>query len=149
MAVPFYEDVVIGDELPTVTKMPDTIQLFMFSASTWNLHRIHFDADFAREHDGLPNVLAHRPLLGSFLAQLLTGWLGDDGKLKRLEWSNRGPALPGDTLVCRGRVTGKHRDAAGALVECDVWIEKAGGEVIVPGKAVVALPTRTAPPEIE
>jgi acyl dehydratase len=98
---PFFEDVEAGCEIPSLTKTPDNLQLFMFSAVTWNCHRIHYDADFARDHDGLPNVLTHRPLLGSFLAQLLTDWLGRNGRLLRLEWSNRGPAVPGDVLTCR------------------------------------------------
>ena len=139
MEAPFYEDIEVGDEIPAISKTPGNIQLFMFSAITWNLHRIHFDADFAREHDHLPNVLAQRPLLGSFLSQTLTDWLGDDGRILRLEWSNRGPAVPGDTLTCRGRVTGKRRESDKAIVECDVWIEKHNGDIIVPGKAEVVL----------
>jgi hydroxyacyl-ACP dehydratase HTD2-like protein with hotdog domain len=140
---PFFEDVEVGCEIPSLTKTPDNLQLFMFSAATWNLHRIHFDADFARRHDGLPNVLTHRPLLGSFLSQLLTDWLGDNGRILRLEWSNRGPAVPGDVLTCRGRVVKKYRVPDKAIVELEVWIEKANDETIVPGKAEVVLAPRT------
>jgi len=140
---PFFEDVEVGGELPAITKAPDNLQLFMFSAVTWNCHRIHFDADFAREHDGLPNVLTQRPLLGSFLAQLLTDWVGDNGRIRRLEWSNRGPAVPGDVLTCRGRVVSKTLIADRGVVECEIWIEKANGEIIVPGKAEVVLATHT------
>lgn len=140
----FFEDVEVGDEIPAITKMPSNLQLFMFSAVTWNCHRIHFDADFARGHDGLPGILTHRPLLGSFLCQLLTDWVGENGKVERLEWSNRGPAVPGDTLTCRGKVVGKRRQADMALVDCEVWIEKGAGDVIVPGKAVVSLASRGA-----
>jgi len=142
MTGPYYEDVEAGQDIPAFVKTPSNIQLFMFSAATWNLHRIHYDADFAREHDHLPNVLAHRPLLGSFLAQVLTDWVGDNGRLLRLEWSNRGPAMPGDRLMCRGKVTGKRCEVDQGVVECDVWVEKESGEVIVPGKAEVALAFR-------
>jgi len=142
MTAPWYEDIEVGQDIPAVLKTPSNMQLFMFSAATWNLHRIHYDADFAREHDGLPNVLAHRPLMGSFLAQVLTDWAGDHGRVLRLEWSNRGPAVPGDHLTCRGKVTGKRREADWGIVECDVWVEKGNGEVIVPGKAEVALSFR-------
>jgi len=142
MTAPCYEDIEVGQEIPAIVKMPSTMQLFMFSAATWNLHRIHYDADFAREHDHLPGVLAHRPLLGSFLAQVLTDWAGDGGRLLRLEWSNRGPAVPGDRLTCRGRVTGKRLEAGKGIIECDVWVEKENGDIIVPGKAEVALASR-------
>ena len=144
MSAPFYEDIEVGQEIPAVEKTPSNMQLFMFSAATWNLHRIHYDADFAREHDGLPNVLAHRPLLGSFLSQVLTHWVGDNGRVRRLEWSNRGPAVPGDRLSCRGRVTDKRKEAGRGIIECDVWVEKENGEVIVPGKAVVEMASRAA-----
>ena len=143
MDAPFFEDVEVSYEIPSITKTPDNLQLFMFSAVTWNCHRIHYDADFARDHDGLPNVLTHRPLLGSFLAQLLTDWLGRNGRLLRLEWSNRGPAVPGDVLTCRGKVTSKDRREGKAIVELEVWIEKANGETIVPGRAEVLLASRT------
>ncbi len=142
MSFPAFEDAEVGQDIPAIVKTPSNMQLFMFSAATWNLHRIHYDADFARDHDGLPNVLAHRPLLGSFLAQVLTDWVGDHGRLLGLEWSNRGPAVPGDRLTCRGRVTGKRREADRGIVECDVWVERENGEVIVPGKAEVALALR-------
>jgi hydroxyacyl-ACP dehydratase HTD2-like protein with hotdog domain len=142
MATPFFEDVDIGGEIPPLGKTPGNLQLFMFSAATWNCHRIHFDADFAREHDKLPNVLTHRPLLGSFLCQLLTDWLGDNGRIVRLEWSNRGPAVPGDTLTCRGKVTSTHVVDEDAVVGLDVWIENQRGEQIVAGKAEVVLARR-------
>jgi hydroxyacyl-ACP dehydratase HTD2-like protein with hotdog domain len=140
----FFEDVEVGDEIPAITKTPSNLQLFMFSAVTWNCHRIHFDADFARGHDRLPDVLTQRPLLGSFLCQLLSDWVGENGKLERLEWSNRGPAVPGDTLTCRGKVVGKRRQGDKAIVECEVWIEKGAGETIVPGKAAVSLACRVS-----
>ena len=139
MEAPFFEDIEMGYEIPSLTKMPSNIQLFMFSAITWNRHRIHYDTDFARDHDKLPNILVQRPLLGCFLAQMLSEWLKENGKIKRLEWSNRGPAVLGDKLICRGRVVKKYRDGDEGIVECEVWIEKEGGENIVPGKAEVIL----------
>ena len=142
MGAPFFEDIEVGCEIPALSKTPSNLQLFMFSAITWNCHRIHFDADFAREHDKLPNVLTHRPLLGSFLCQMLTDWMGDNGRIERLEWSNRGPAVPGDRLTCRGRVVGKHRQADKAMIDCEVWVENDSGETIVPGKAAVVLISR-------
>lgn len=142
MEAPFFEDIGVGYEIPSVTKMPSNIQLFMFSAITWNRHRIHYDADFARDHDKLSNILVQRPLLGCFLAQMLSGWLKENGKIKRLEWTARGPAFPGDKLTCQGMVVRKYRDGEEPIIECEVWIEKEGGETIVPGKAVVILTSR-------
>jgi hydroxyacyl-ACP dehydratase HTD2-like protein with hotdog domain len=134
-AVPVFEHVETGSEISPVKKEITNIQIFMFSAISWNRHRIHYDSDFARDHDKLPNVLAQRPLLGSFLAQMLFDWVGENGRIKRLEWSNRGPAVPGDMVTCHGRIVRKYVDGGEHLVEIEVWIENQRGENIVPGKA--------------
>lgn len=42
---------------------PDAVQLFRFSAITFNGHRIHYDADYCREVEGYPAPVVHGPLL--------------------------------------------------------------------------------------
>ena len=137
--MPFFEHVKVGSEISPVIKEITNVQIFMFSAMSWNRHRIHYDVDFARDHDKLPGVLAQRPLLGSFLAEMLFDWVGEHGRIKRLEWSNRGPAVPSDILTCHGRIVRKYVDGGEHLVEFEVWIENQRGENIVPGKAEIVL----------
>jgi len=132
-----WDNVKMDMPLPSITKQPSAMQLFMFSAVTWNRHLIHYSKDFAI-HDGLQDVAVHRALLGSFLGQLLTSWLGDDGMIKRLEWSVRGSAFPGDKVACKGKVTAKEVRNENKEVDCEVWIEKEG-KIIVPGTATVTV----------
>ena len=40
---PRYEEVEAGQELPPLVKTPNEVQVFMFSAITWDTHRTHFD----------------------------------------------------------------------------------------------------------
>ncbi len=138
----FFEDVKVGEEIPPLVKKPTNVQLFMFSAATWNRARIHYDSDYARNNEGLPDILVHRPLQGSFLAQLLTDWMGEEGSLKKFSWSVRISSVPGDTLTCRGKVIGKHLKDKEHLVECELWIENQRGEKVTFGKATLALPSR-------
>jgi 3-methylfumaryl-CoA hydratase len=42
--------------------VPDARQLFRFSALTFNTHLIHYDRAWAREVEGLPDLLVHGPL---------------------------------------------------------------------------------------
>lgn len=42
---------------------PSAVQLFRFSAITFNGHRIHYDADYCRDVEGYPNLVVHGPLL--------------------------------------------------------------------------------------
>ncbi len=125
-----------GDELPDLIKTPSYMQLFMFSAITWNRHLIHYNTDYAR-HDGLQNVAVHRALLGNFLAQLLTDWVGEAGRLTKIEWNVRSSAQPGDTLLCRGKVIKKIVENDKKQAECEIWIEKSDGTLIAPGKGKV------------
>lgn len=130
-----WDDIKESLEIPTLIKKPTYMQLFMFSAATWNRHLIHYNTEFA-QHDGLKDVAVHRALMGSFLAQMLSNWVGDAGRVAKVEWSVRGSAIPGDSLICKGKVAGKNIKNGEKLADCEVWIENKG-QVIVPGTGVV------------
>ena len=49
---------------------PDPILLFRYSALTFNSHRIHYDVDFCRAHEGYPNLVVHGPLTATLLLDL-------------------------------------------------------------------------------
>ncbi len=51
----------------STTVTPDPIMLFRYSALTFNGHRIHYDVDFCREHEGYPNLVVHGPLIATLL----------------------------------------------------------------------------------
>lgn len=131
-----WNEIDVGYQLPTLIKKPTYMQLFMFSAITWNRHLIHYNTDFAKR-DGLPDVATHRALIGSFIAQMLTDWLGYAGKIKKVEWSVRATAVPGDTLYCKAKVREKRLDAKEKIVECDINVLNQDEVLIAPGKGVV------------
>ncbi len=138
-----FEDVEVGAELPPLTKVPTTIQLFRYSAVTWNAHRIHFEREYA-QHEGHPDILVQAHLHGAFLAQMVMDWAGPGARLVSFGWSNRGRAIPGDTLTCTGRVTGKRTDGGRTLVDLEIVEKNQRGEVCAPGKATLMLPSRRA-----
>jgi len=76
----------------------------------------------------------------SWVGNLLTNWMGDDGFLKRLEVKLILPNIYGDTTWCRGRVTAK--SAEEGVVECEVWCENQRGWITAKGTAVVSLPCK-------
>ena len=51
----------------TRTITPDPVQLFRFSALTFNAHRIHYDRDYARNVEGYPGLVVHGPLVATLL----------------------------------------------------------------------------------
>jgi acyl dehydratase len=138
-----FEDVNVGDDLPALVKRPTAIQIFRYSAVTWNAHRIHFERNYALQ-EGHPDILVQAHLHGAFLAQMIADWAGPRGRLLSYGWSNRGRAVPGDTLTCTGRVVAKRVDGAQHHVEIELLEANQRGETCAPGHALVSLPSRSA-----
>lgn len=137
----YHDDVEVGMEIPALQKKPTSLQLFRYSAVTWNAHRIHYEKDYAL-FEGHPDILVQAHLHGSFLIQMVLDWIGPAGRLKKVSWSNRNRAVPGDTLTCKGKVINKFEENGEALIECEIAEENQRGEVCAPGKAIIALPRR-------
>lgn len=121
----------IGAEAPIQVRAPTALDLFMFSASSWLLHRIHYDTPFTTEHDGHPALLIHGPLQGVYLVQTAESWLGDGARLSSITYRHLAPAYLGDELECGGSVTAVDDDG----LDLDLWIRKADGTITTTGKA--------------
>ena len=137
----YYEDVTVGNEITPLVKQPDTRQLVMWAGAAGDYIPIHYDKDFAQSR-GLPGVIVHGQLIGAFLGQLMTDWIGERGSLKKLSCSYKGMNYPGEALTCKGKVTGKHVENEHYYVECSLWAENSKGEKTASGTAVVLLPSR-------
>ncbi|TFL16518.1 FAS1-like dehydratase domain-containing protein [Jannaschia formosa] len=55
---------------------PDPVLLFRYSALIFYGHRIHYDADYARDVEGYPGLVFHGPLTATLLVDLGLGHLG-------------------------------------------------------------------------
>ena len=143
MAAPF-EQIEIGDAIPTLIVTPTATQLFFFSAATYNGHRIHYDRSWAVDVEGYPDVLVQGPLQAALLARAVTDWAAPSGRLVSFEVQNRASAHPGDELRFEGRVAGKRPgpSGTGGLIDLELQGEKASGELLMPGRATVELPAR-------
>ena len=140
----YFEDVTEGMTLPSLEKTPSNTLLFLYSSITWNPQRIHFDKDFT-QGAGYRDIVVHGPLRGAFLSQLLTGWIGEQGTLKKLSYANRDIAYVNERLVCTGAVTKKWIEAGTGHVACDIWVENADATRLTLGSATVLLPLKADP----
>ena len=137
----FYEDAVVGGEITPLVKHPTTRQLVMWAGAASDYNPIHYDKDFAVSR-GLPGVVVHGQLVGCFLGQLLTGWVGKRGRVQKLTCSYKGMNYPEETITCCGQISRKFEQNGEHCVECTIWAENPRGERTVTGKAVVVLPVR-------
>jgi 3-methylfumaryl-CoA hydratase len=124
-----------GDALPGREYVTDTIQQFLYNAALWNAHRIHFDHPYATGTEAYPGLVVAGPLMGDWLTQCVLEWLGDDGRLASIEYSNRQAAFVGDVLRSGGKVLAS--DPASGAVELELYVRNEADETIVPGKATV------------
>ncbi len=81
----------------------------------------------------------------SWLGNLITNWMSDQGFLKSLDVSLTLPNVYGDVTWCRGRVTRRYRSDGLHLVDLAVWCDNQRGQETARGGATVALPNRGQP----
>jgi 3-methylfumaryl-CoA hydratase len=84
---------------------PDPIQLFRFSALTYNGHRIHYDRDYAVNQEFYPALVVHGPLLATMLLDSLRreypGAFITEFRFRALR-----PAFDTDAIRLCGRIEG-------------------------------------------
>ncbi len=102
--------------------------------------RGHTEATMAREV-GMPGGYDVGPQRISWLGQLVTNWVGDDGFVRGLDVKLRRPNIFGDVSWCRGRVVNKRQEDGVNLVDLEVHVENQLGEKTATGTAVAELPS--------
>jgi len=137
-----YEDVIVGSEIPPLVKEPTTRQLVMWAGASGDYYPIHYDKDFAQSK-GLTSVIVHGQLVASFLGQLITDWIGEQGSLRKLTCNYRGMNFPGEAIICQGKISKKYIKNGEHYIECNIWAENVKGEKTVTGKATVIIPARS------
>ena len=167
----YWEDVAIGEEFTTVVKGPLTAEdVLLFVNITRPIqpfalayqHRLRHPADFYHNPEtglpdfsmacliddamaqqcGFPYAHDHGTQRVSWMANLLTNWIGDDGWLKMLNVEIRRPDIYGDTTWCKGKVLDKELQGEEHIVRLQVWAENQRGEVTAQGEATATLLSR-------
>ena len=80
-----------------ITLTPDPRLLFRYSALTFNTHRIHYDAPYARQVERYRGLVVHGPLTASLMLQLAGRELGEN-RLRAFEFRGVSPAIAGEKL---------------------------------------------------
>ena len=125
----------VGDTLPERDFDCGIVQQMLYNAALWNGHRIHYDEAYARDVEGYPGMVVAGPLLGDWLHQCVEEWLGDDGRILSIDYSNRVASYVGEVLTSGGTVTEVHPERNEAVIE--VHVRNAEGTVVAPGRVEV------------
>ena len=76
---------------------PNEVNLFRFSAATFNGHRIHYDLPYARDIEGYPALVVHGPFTAAKLALLAQR----DGDLATFSFRAQAPLFLGQPIFLR------------------------------------------------
>lgn len=139
-----WEKISATTQIPELVVHPDHAQIFMFSAITWNRHHIHYNKD-AAVGEGLPDIVVQRGLIGNFLAQLITNWIGDRAELRKLMWKVTRSALPGKDIICQGKIREKIDSENEKSLICEVTAYNENNESIASGEAKVVFTVNPMP----
>ncbi|HET6609710.1 MAG TPA: MaoC family dehydratase N-terminal domain-containing protein [Rhodopila sp.] len=168
----YWQDVEVGDALPTMAKGPMTVTGFIAYAQGWGGLYIRANKLAWRQvshHPGLgipnrfgipdcpervhweqdfalmvgaPGAYDYGPERCSWLTHHLTNWMGDDGFLRKASCKIRRHNPEGDMLFIDGKVSRKFQEDGRFLVEIEQIAHNQDGELSVLGAGVVELPSR-------
>ena len=80
-----------GEIVREVTAGP--VQMFRYSAVTFNGHRIHYDRDYARDVEGYPGLVVHGPLIATLLLEFLQAQVAPGRRVERFEFRAMKPTF--------------------------------------------------------
>ncbi|HVE85390.1 MAG TPA: MaoC family dehydratase, partial [Myxococcales bacterium] len=134
----YFESVRVGDELPAVAKAPiDRVQLARYAGASGDFNPVHVDEAYARSI-GMPSVYAPGMLVMGFLGQLVSDW-ARGAQLRKYGVKFVKIVWPGDTVVCKGRVTDRWGEAGRYFADIDLWAENQKGELVMKGQSEIQL----------
>ncbi|MGE0304352.1 MAG: acyl dehydratase [Acidimicrobiia bacterium] len=126
----------LATPLPTLEIAANEIDLFRFSATTWNAHRIHYDAARAGE-EGLPGTVVQAHLHGAWMARLAISIAGSGARLRALQWTNRRPVVANEPVTISAEAIDVAASSDGAIVRLALVEHGVDGSVRVTGEATV------------
>jgi len=169
----YFEDVMVGEKLPTIVKGPMTVTGFIAYAQGWgglyiranklNWQQIHKHPGLGIKNRfgipdcpervhwesefaatvGAPEAYDYGPERFSWLTHHLTNWMGDDGFLRQARAQIRRHNPVGDVLYINGAVTGKRQVDGENIIDIEQRAENQDGELSIFGTAQVRLPGKS------
>jgi 3-methylfumaryl-CoA hydratase len=103
---------------------PGPVELFRYSALTFNGHRIHYDRNYATREEGYPGLVVHGPLIATLLIDNLMHWK-PAAPIARFAYRARSPVFDGTRFDLCLKAT-----EAGARV----WAQSPGGPISMDGE---------------
>lgn len=134
---PTFDEIEVGQEIPTLTRTPTTQQLVMYAGAEDDYFQGHYDHQFATAA-GMPGVFNHGWLTYAILLQAVSTWIPPEvATITNAVARYSAPNFPGNPVICKGRVTRKAVENGQRIVEIEAYAEN--GEGVKTTRAAVTL----------
>ncbi len=148
----YYDDVNVGDEMPSFTSDPLTRTHFVrYAGASGDFNPLHHDETFVKLF-GMPSVISHGMLVMGITGRAITNWIPQK-YLKSFKVRFAGMTMPADvndmenttaraTVTVTGKVVNKAEENGDKVIECEIQTADANGEVKITGTFKAALPSK-------
>jgi len=137
MGVIRFDQVQVGDEAPVLSHTLSRTDLVRYAGASGDYNPMHHD-EVKATAAGQPSVFGHGMFSMGLLGTAITNYVGA-GHLTAYKVRFARQTWPDEELSTKIVVTGKRDDAGRKLVDLEVSLSNAGGEVKVVGEATAAL----------
>lgn len=99
-----------GTAVPPLRRVIDQTAMLAYAGATWDWHRLHYDAAFARDL-GFSATVVDGQVFGALMAECLQDWLGPQAWIRTLSFRFKTPVTAGATVRCEGESVPSDDDA--------------------------------------
>ncbi|KUO72227.1 MAG: acyl dehydratase [Desulfosporosinus sp. BRH_c37] len=120
----------VSDRLPIREWVPSHVQIRQYAEVSGDFNPIHLNDNYARQV-GLGGVIAHGMLTMAQMAALLTEWIGNEGRISKLDVRFEQVVSPGDKITFSGSI----RARSEKIIVCDIGACNDKGDKVLVGLA--------------
>jgi acyl dehydratase len=133
-----WSEITVPADLPEVVDEISYQRVVMNPGATWDYFPGHFDPRYAERH-GHPAIFVNTMHIAGFIDRIATDWAGPYSRVVRRRVSLLGSVYAGDSMIGRGRVVNKRRDASRCLVDLEIAVYNQRDELCCPAELTLEL----------
>ena len=122
-----YDEIGIGSKIPILEVEISSVQMVMYCAITWDFARLHYDPQFVQKF-GFTRPVVDPQMHGAFVARMLSDWISDSGRIRRLSLKYKVPCYLGDKITYGGEVANKYTEGDAKYIDCGLTATNEKGE---------------------
>ena len=138
----YFDDVQVGDEMPSWSRQTDFMHWNRYAAVNDEFVPFHMDDEAGRRAGNKEGAFGMGNLRYAYLVNALRDWIGDEAEIREIGCQYRAINQKNDTLSVVGKVVEKEVVDGENRVRLETNVMNQNGEATCPGHAVVVLPGR-------